>query len=77
MTDKTRELPIQQWAMQFEVVVDEAAALDAWRLAVKAQGWSAVGDPKIAKWEVPHVVGLVIAAPDLNVEVEDFLRFAP
>jgi hypothetical protein len=69
-----RILPVKQWYVRLERVHDEESALDAWRALVKAQGWSAVGDPEVVRHDdprhkegTPFVIGLVVEHPGLTV----------
>lgn len=72
MSNRTQTLPIREWYVRLERVHDEAAALDAWRSMVKAQGWSAVGDPWIVQDGTPAVVGRLVQHPDLTVSPDAF-----
>lgn len=63
-----KTLPVRKWYVRLERVHDEAAALDAWRSLIKAQGWSAVGEPEVIHdGATPAVVGRIIEHPDVVV----------
>lgn len=67
----TKTLPVQQWYVRLERVHDEVAALEAWRQLVRAQGWSAVGEPEVMHdGATPGVIGRVVEFPNLTVNPE-------
>ena len=66
----TKTLPVRQWYVRLERVHDEAAALEAWRQMVRAQGWSTVGEPEIVHDGTPAVVGKIVQHPGLTVNPE-------
>lgn len=68
MSLRTKTLPVREWYVRLERVADEEAALDAWRCLVKAQGWSAVGEPEVIHdGATPAVVGRLVEHPGLSV----------
>lgn len=66
----TKTLPVREWYVRLERVHDEAAALDAWRSLVIAQGWSPVGEPWIVHDATPAVVGRLVQHPGLTVRAD-------
>jgi hypothetical protein len=68
MTTHTTTLTVREWYVRLERIVDEEAALEAWRLLIRAQGWSPVGEPWIVRDGAdPAVVGRLVQHPNLTV----------
>jgi hypothetical protein len=68
--NNTKALPIRKWMVSLEDIADEAAALDGWRLLIRAQGWSPVGEPQVIsnpQFGEYAVVGRVVQYPGLTV----------
>lgn len=64
----SKVIPIREWYVRLERVHDEAAAVEAWRQLVVAQGWSPVGDPWIVRDGADAaVVGRLVQHPGLPV----------
>lgn len=66
----SQAVPVQKWVVEVEQIVDEDAALDAWRSLVRAQGWSPVGEPKVIRGDFPRIVGRLVKYPGLTVSAD-------